>query len=252
MKKIITKSLITASVVFFMQGCYQESVFIEPNIKKSYTSDSTIGLNDTIKKISGQLLSSLNESRDKLGVIAITSFVDLHQLNKTTHFGRILGESFYSELYTKGIKVSDFRGRHALSINANGEFFLSRSIKKIKNKIPNKYILVGTYSRVKDGVIINARILDNASGELISAARVIFKSNDCREFGDCKEREYEGMGVLNIVADNCELIDCSDNTNASTDCRITNTCQDTNIITNKANLIQDTNIITNKANLIGL
>ena len=97
--------------------------------------------------LSSKLLRAPIIIRD-MGNIAITSFVDLHQLSKTTAFGRTLGETFFNELFIRGFNVADFRGQNALTVNTTGEFFITRNAKLINKNIPNTYVLVGTYSSI--------------------------------------------------------------------------------------------------------
>ena len=52
-------------------------------------------LNSTIENLAQRLLDSSRVKQSSLEDIAITSFVDLHKFNKTTHFGRNISESFF-------------------------------------------------------------------------------------------------------------------------------------------------------------
>jgi len=170
---------------------------------------TTTNIADTVDKIAQQLLATMKTK--ELGSIAITSFVDLHKLNKTTHFGRVMGESFFNELNKRGVNVMDFRGQRALSINADGEFFLSRNIKKLNSPIENSYVLVGTYSKIEEGVIINSRIIDNVNGRVIASSRVVFHSNDCRLFESCPAPVVEPIvpvRTINITTDGCSTEEC--------------------------------------------
>jgi len=172
---------------------------------------TTTTIKDTIDKIAQQLVSTL-KAKD-IGFVAITSFVDLHQLNKTTHFGRVLGESLFNELYKRGVKVMDFRGQRTLIVNANGEFFLSRNAKKLHTPIQNKYVLVGTYTKIAEGVLINTRIVDNKNGRVMATSRVIFHSNDCKIFENCKNPKPEPtvpVRTIGITTDDCATEKCPD------------------------------------------
>ena len=76
----------------------------------------------------------------------------------------------------------------AVSINDKGEYFLSRKPHEIKNEVPSTYIVVGTYSRQNGKVILNARVIDNITGKVITSARSTYVhglAHDCTMFGDC-------------------------------------------------------------------
>jgi len=170
---------------------------------------TTTNIADTVDKIAQQLLSTMKHK--ELGSVAITSFVDLHKLNKTTHFGRVMAESFFNELNKRGVNVMDFRGQKALSINADGEFFLSRNVKKLNSPIENAFVLVGTYSKIEEGVIINSRIIDNVNGKVIASSRVVFHSSDCRLFESCPAPVAEPIipvRMINITTDGCSTEVC--------------------------------------------
>ncbi|WOE71169.1 FlgO family outer membrane protein [Hydrogenimonas thermophila] len=223
MKQLGLLSSLTFALLL-AQGCAQksETTTVKPvkEVNKiSYRDVSNYSVNvattttikDTVDKIAQQLVNTLKVKN--VGSVAITSFVDLHQLNKTTHFGRVLGESLFNELFKRGVKVMDFRGQKSLSINANGEFFLSRNVKKLHSPIQNKYVLVGTYTKIAEGILINSRIVDNKNGSVIATSRVIFHSNDCRIFENCKKPKPEPVipiRTIDITTDGCATEKCPD------------------------------------------
>lgn len=163
---------------YFNEASYSTQAVVEPTI------------NDIVKKIALELKSNAKTKDNTLNeTVTITSFVNLHDLTETSHFGRILSESLYSELNSAGFEVSDSRGQKALSINKDGEFYLSRDVSKLKKEAITRYVLVGTYSRISEGVIINTRIIDNTNGKIYATSRVVLKTNDCKLFDSCKAPE---------------------------------------------------------------
>jgi TolB-like protein len=163
----------SAIIVSMLSGCSNRNMeYYSVNVRTTST------IFDTVDQISQELMFNLKINSKELDLVAITSFVDLHDLNKTTDFGRVLSEGFYNELSSRGVNVIDFRAQKALSIDSNGEYFLSRDSSKLKENIENKFILVGTYSRIEEGVIINARIIDSTDGIVVSSSRVVYNSGD--------------------------------------------------------------------------
>ncbi|PIF04873.1 MAG: hypothetical protein CSA86_00375 [Arcobacter sp.] len=142
-------------------------------------------LDDKIVELADSLLASSRIAQADMGNIAITSFVNLHNLSSTSAFGRTLAETFFNELFVRGFNVADFRGQNALSVNPTGEFFITRDIKKINKKIANSYVLVGTFSAIGTKVIINARIMDNQTGRVVASAKTYYTTNDCRLLNNC-------------------------------------------------------------------
>jgi TolB-like protein len=179
----------------------QENMFVKPkqNVKyNTYKYGRHSNINDTILELANKLLNSSRIDTRDLGEIAITSFVDLHKLNKTTNFGRTLSESMFDELFIRGFNVSEFRGQNTLAINGQGEYFITRDVRLLNKSVPNKYILVGTYTNVEDNVLINSRIINNTTGKIVASARAYYNSDDCSITDTCRKPRK-----LKIVTDGC-------------------------------------------------
>ncbi|MDZ7817954.1 MAG: FlgO family outer membrane protein [Aliarcobacter sp.] len=143
-------------------------------------------LESTINSLATQMMR--NQKISTVKPILITSFVKLDQFKKTTEFGRVISESLINELSNRGFNVIEFRGQMAVSINEEGEYFISRKPHELKDKIPNTYVVVGTYSRQYKKIILNARVIDNITGKIITSARAVYEhgiASDCILFGDC-------------------------------------------------------------------
>ena len=139
-----------------------------------------ISLEQTITSLATQMMQ--NKKFNSFKPVLITSFVRLDNFKKTTEFGRVIGESLINELSNRNFNVIEFRGQLAVS-------YISRNIKKLKDKIENTYVVVGTYSRQFEKIMLNARVIDNESGRIISSARATYVHglrNDCVLFKDCK------------------------------------------------------------------
>ena len=161
--------------------------------QRNITTQST--LEGTIASLATQMMRNKKMNTNK--PVIITSFVRLAELKKTTEFGRIVSESLIDELSNRGFNIIEFRGQLAVSVNDDGEYFISRQTNKLKNKIPNTYIVVGTYSRQYGKVMLNARVIDNITGKIISSSRATYnhkRMNDCMLFKDCKAAR-----TINIV-----------------------------------------------------
>ena len=144
----------------------------EPILSQRSASPSGI-FNSSIIFIGDQLdRNMLNDARGKHTVI--TTFVDLNNLSNTSAFGRLIGENLMHELQVKGWTVTDVRMTRDLIVNPNGEFTLSRDIKRLHELYAAANVVTGTYTNTKDGVLINVRVLDLASGQVVSSAQTRF------------------------------------------------------------------------------
>ena len=207
-KSISKVSVLATLVLFFASGCSYKKVVsntsvsdevikeyskvqtakqhleVADDMQRNVTTQNT--LESTIASLATQIMQ--NRKLDTNKPVLITSFVRLNQLKETSEFGRVLGESLINELSNKGFNIIEYRGQMAVSINDQGEYFISRKPHEIKSKVPSTYVVVGTYSRQVGKVILNARVIDNVTGKIISSARSTYEhglANDCMMFGDC-------------------------------------------------------------------
>ena len=219
-----------AFVTLFFSGCFKNTPFNnEPKTYKEkviqevrsadynqpYAKTDNIyqNLNGAIVSIGDQLFTSNIFGEKEPTSIILTSFVNLNELERTSTFGRVLSESMFNELHIRHFKVTDFRGQDAVSVNANGEFHITRDVDKLKDHISaTEYIVVGTYVKFEnDSVLLNARILDSENGAIISTARVIYTPKDCKLYNLCNVREADIKPAdfgINIVKDKCSGDNC--------------------------------------------
>lgn len=104
----------------------------------------------------------------------ITSFVNLNDLAETSGLGRLVGEHLLHELQIRSWAVTDIRLTKDVVVNERGEFSLSRDMKHLRESFPVANIVTGTYSTTVDGVLLSVRIIDSASGHVISTAQTRF------------------------------------------------------------------------------
>ncbi|MDD2888892.1 MAG: FlgO family outer membrane protein [Aliarcobacter sp.] len=200
-KSIFKLSILASSMLFFITGCTvvrddaiskeynkvqttKKHLEVAAEMQKDVTTQNT--LESTIASLAAQMLE--NKKMDTTKPVLITSFVRLDEFKKTTEFGRIVSESLINELSNRGFDITEFRGQMAVSINDEGEYFISRKPHELKNKIPNTYVVVGTYSRQLGKIMLNARVIDNITGKIITSARATYihgVKDDCIIFKDC-------------------------------------------------------------------
>jgi TolB-like protein len=183
MKRTLLKLLLLPIAVLIFSGCDQNSIVIP----KDEASTNTIHLrvDDAIISLANQLSKNKKLNPNDNGTMTMVSFVDLQEFKKTSRFGMVLSESLYNELFVRGFNITDVRGQQAISINDQGEFYITRNISNLKSEVSNTYIVIGTYSKIDEMIMINARILDNKTGKIISSARAMYANDDCSIYGIC-------------------------------------------------------------------
>ena len=199
--------------VILLSGCIQQKQPILASNQNSNTNisnsiynnnisnfDSTTynqDLNDVIIQMANQLFNS-NTIKNKKTRIILTSYVNLDHLGVTTTFGRLLSESMFNELHINNFNVTDFRGQEAVTVTQDGEFHITRDTEKLKDTITAiDYILVGTYIKFENkSFLINSRIIDSVSGEIISSSRVIYKPLDCTLYSLCNKESTKRIAKI--------------------------------------------------------
>lgn len=219
MRSVLLMFGLLFATIFLFSGCAHNQVK-EPESKVLGKAKEFVNLDEVIVDLANQLGQSSTIREILPNEIAVTAFVSLNQLNKTSQFGRVLGESFYNELFVRGFNVLDFRGQNAISVNASGEFFITRDINKLSKEVKNSYVLVGTYAPFGKGVVINARVIDNSDGKVVASARSIYVTPYlCEIFESCSNNASQQQTIpaskatikpktIKITTDNCTTKSC--------------------------------------------
>lgn len=126
-------------------------------------------LSEAVAQMAVQLNVGLTENRVKRLPIAILPFVQLGSKASGTPTGERLSENFIFQLQQHGYNLVDFR---AVSLNTTVKDPLSaENLSGIRNRFRIHFVLTGTYSQHPDGIVINARVLDTTSRQILAAAQ---------------------------------------------------------------------------------
>jgi len=104
--------------------------------------------------------------------VVITSFPNLDKMKETSNLGRLISESLMHELQIRRWSVIDVRLVKDIIINEEGEFSISRDIRKLRDSYKISGVVTGTYSFTNDSIIINARAIDIDTGIVKSSGQV--------------------------------------------------------------------------------
>lgn len=103
--------------------------------------------------------------------LILTTLVNLDDLYQTSGFGRTLTESLSTSLFKEGFRVAEIRKASALYMKSkSGELTLTRDARLVAEQEQAQAIVAGTYSLTPSTVIVNVRLLDAASQEVLSVA----------------------------------------------------------------------------------
>ncbi|BDD87059.1 FlgO family outer membrane protein [Desulfofustis limnaeus] len=118
--------------------------------------------------------------------ILTTTFVDNNQLEKTSHFGRLLQEHITARFVRNGYAVKEIKLRSELVIEPqSGETILSRRLDLLKDIQPAQALLVGTLSISQRTMYISARLVNPTTADILSAGtyRLYMDKNVLAMFG---------------------------------------------------------------------
>ena len=166
----------------------QKELALHQKIHSIPTAKKHEKIDRVIQDLANRLFSSSRLKKEKIESIALTSFVDLHNFNSTSHFGRTVSEAFFDELYIRGFNINDFRGQETISINEDGEYLLTRNINKLNKEITSDHALIGTYSVFERKVLLNVRVVDLMSGKVVASARANYVTVDCKVLNTCPKK----------------------------------------------------------------
>jgi len=107
--------------------------------------------------------------------VAVSSFVDLKKLTRTSSFGRYLAEQLMTEFQQQGYRVVEIRKSTSILIQERrGEYALSRDMSEINPNVAARAMIAGTYTLAGDHILVNAKVLDNKTAVLLSSATMVF------------------------------------------------------------------------------
>lgn len=163
--------------ILLLSGC-TELVYVE-STEKLVVSDQ-LQVPETcspVGKFNAQIIFMAdqierNVDRENLqNTFVVTSFSNLNRLSETTRFGRLLAENLIHEMQVRRWKIYELRLTKDMTLNESGEFYLSRDINKIREVYKVGGVITGTYSVADGHIIVNARLIDIDTGQVVSSAQ---------------------------------------------------------------------------------
>lgn len=156
-----------------MSGQEAQPAFIE----KAIMIDEASNLNLQIHNLAEQLIKNYRYGMTPTEPIAVTTFVDVNYLYKTSPFGRYIAEQLIGELQRASFNVMEYRKTNSIMTREGfGEYSLSRDSKEIAKSTSAGLVLVGTYMIKDRYVMVNARIVD--SNQLVHSSGMIILRKD--------------------------------------------------------------------------
>jgi TolB-like protein len=131
-----------------------------------------------VRELAQQLIDHAQEPIADQYRVIVSTFVNLNQLYTTSGLGRAMAEQMISEFQRAGIGVVDVRMTPAIQIvEGYGEYGMSRDMAQLSYVQEAQAVVVGTYT-ISDGqVMVNARLLQQGNGFVLSSGSIVFEAN---------------------------------------------------------------------------
>jgi len=165
------KKILLASFAFLFLATACSTMPVSATSALGSTEDEEVLNPDRFgeQKLAEGLRTNLRYPEFQRYPVIVTTFVDLNHLDKTSVFGRLMAEKLLHQLNQAGFHVVEIRRSQDLFIKKEvGEMILTRDIGELAKITKAKSILAGTYVATTNAIIINARIVDIESPQIVS------------------------------------------------------------------------------------
>lgn len=192
--------VVTVLFVTVFSGCAIK------NIRHSNT------FSDAVSGVTEELNRDISRADKRDVTIVLTSMVDVNNLDQSSNFGRLYSDSLMTNLTRLGFTVVDYRGVKINASQKKGEFFLSR--KDIKMVSGIHYILVGTYGVFDQELLVNVRLLNPETSEVIVASNNLIDDpaivamalhDNCKSLSCQTKKKPEEFSIV-LKKDDCKNV----------------------------------------------
>ncbi len=106
--------------------------------------------------------------------VAVASFLEEDDFNRSSPLGRLLAELLAEELHRRGFHICEARLSRAFRLAKGGEFLLSRDATKTYQRLRAQAVVTGVISHRGKHLIIQAKMISLSDSEVISLASIEF------------------------------------------------------------------------------
>jgi len=162
MAHITWTKVVALLAAMFLVGCASD--------KNVRVADAKVDLVEEVSSAGSALIKHTADEIPKDKAILATSFVNIDDLQRSSTFGRLVGDSIAGDLVGKGYNVIEVRLRNSLFMQPrSGEFMLSRELMNVGAAHDAQAVLVGTYAVGGDYVYVNARLVSVVDSRVLSS-----------------------------------------------------------------------------------
>ncbi|WP_235009148.1 FlgO family outer membrane protein [Marinobacterium lutimaris] len=126
-------------------------------------------VSEAVQQMAGQLVSGLDENRIRRLPMAVLKFHNLMQRDQVGPMGERLSDSFIFQMEHLGYNLVDYR---AVSLTTTAKPELDpASLSLLRHSHRIYFVLTGTYARQPNGLVINARVLDTTTRQVLASGQ---------------------------------------------------------------------------------
>lgn len=127
--------------------------------------------NEYSRALVHELMSSQRQMEEG-GMVGVTDFAFVDTgLDQGSVLSNHMSEAMIYDLHKFGVPVLDYKATDFIRVTPSGDFALSRDFTELSGELPIRYVVTGTMTAHKQGVLVNARLIHISSKQVISAAR---------------------------------------------------------------------------------
>lgn len=128
-------------------------------------------INEYARALVHELMSNHRAAEDA-GMVGVTDFAFVDTaLDQGSVLSNHLSEAIMYDLHKFGVAVLDYKVTDFIRVTPSGDFALSRDFTELNNSQPIRFVLTGTLTAHKQGVLVNARLIRIDNKQVVSAAR---------------------------------------------------------------------------------
>lgn len=144
---------------------------ISPTLDNGFELESAAVIIDrTTRSLANQLFKN-HDKVDRSKTIAIASIVSIDTFKNKTPIGNVISENLIYNLGQYGCKVIDYKTKGRITVTKDGDYVFTRDIRQLKIDPKIDYLLSGTITKYKNGLLINIRIIEIDTNIVIASAQ---------------------------------------------------------------------------------
>jgi len=163
-------------LIIMLSGCSSFSqVDQETKVQKvNYPTIESNSIHHHVEQLARQMFNTSN-AIDLNKSIAVGTFLPSVGLSKASSvdmspISHQLQESFTTLAVQAGLTLVEFKATQVIKLQGNNDVMLSRDLSELSEKINAEYYLTGTYMQQENSFVVNARIIDIKTKNVIAAA----------------------------------------------------------------------------------